>query len=112
MLKKLKMTTFAVVLCLFGFVLVPAAPAWAGVSNNVIEFQKCVKTNKGKPVKKVKCFKAVTKNMIQEQQDLCNEFSKPAIRNSCNSACIKPEWPTWIGVAGRPIYNKAKAFCD
>jgi len=76
MLKKLKMTTFAVVLCLFGFVLVPAAPAWAGVSNNVIEFQKCVKIKKGKPVKKVKCFKALTSMMIKKQKADCKMLSE------------------------------------
>tara|TARA_B100000767_G_C19311118_1_gene347612 strand:+ start:197 stop:457 length:261 start_codon:yes stop_codon:yes gene_type:complete len=72
MLKKLKMTTFAVVLCLFGFVLVPAAPAWAGVSNNASEFNKCEKIKKGKPVKKVKCFKALTRMVMKEQKQLCD----------------------------------------
>ena len=109
MLKKLKMTTFAVVLCLFGFVLVPAAPAWAGVSNNVIEFQKCVKIKKGKPVKKVKCFKAVTKNMIQVQQALCNELKKCERFGGGGGICFSGS-----EVAGRAVFAKIMngKFCD
>ena len=110
MLKKLKMTTFAVVLCLFGFVLVPAAPAWAGVSNNVIEFEKCVQGNKGKPVKKVKCFKAVTKKMIQVQQDLCNELKKCERFGGGGGICFAAN----EGGAGKAVFAKIMngKFCE
>ena len=41
MLKKLKLTKFAAVLCLFGFFLVPAAPAWADIYSQVKEMKRC-----------------------------------------------------------------------
>ena len=71
MLKKLKMTTFAVVLCLFGFVLVPAAPAWAGVVTNAAEYKSCAQIAKGKWKKKAKCFKAIAVSMIKQQELTC-----------------------------------------
>ena len=74
MLKKLKMTTFAVVLCLFGFVLVPAAPAWAGLSNNVEEHKSCAQIAKGKWKKKAKCFKRITANMHNTQVKYCRKL--------------------------------------
>ena len=76
MLKKIKMTTFAAVLCLFGFVLVPAAPAWAGQNNNVINYERCtqIKAKKG-DIKKAKegrdCYKTVAAQAIKEQKEMC-----------------------------------------
>jgi len=68
MLKKLKLTKFAAVLCLFGFVLVPAAPAWADIYSPVADMKKCneILDNFGKTSKKLKyarlgrdCYKQV-----------------------------------------------------
>ena len=55
MLKKLKLTKFAAVLCLFGFVLVPAAPAWADIFSQVADMKKCneILDNFGKTSKKL-----------------------------------------------------------
>jgi len=55
MLKKLKLTKFAAVLCLFGFVLVPAAPAWADIYSSVADMKKCneILDNFGKTSKKL-----------------------------------------------------------
>ena len=74
MLKKLKMTTFAVVLCLFGFVLVPAAPAWAGVSSNAIEFERC--GQKSKESNQLKCLKKLTSQVLKEQRYMCGVTKK------------------------------------
>ena len=72
MLQKFNITAYAVVLCLFGFVLVPAAPAWAGVSEDIVEYERCVNL-KGmqKPKKSLKCFRALTKKMINEKKKIC-----------------------------------------
>ena len=79
MLKKLRMTTFAAVLCLFGFVLVPAAPVYASEQAAIeAQFKKCVKKGimnvKVKKMKKtMKCFKKVAAAAIKKSGDVCGK---------------------------------------
>ena len=74
------MTTFAAVLCLFGFVLVPAAPAWAGLNSNNINYERCtqIKAKKG-DIKKAKegrdCYKTVAAQAIKEQKQICKRIN-------------------------------------
>lgn len=64
MLKKLKMTTFAVVLCLFGFVLVPAAPVLAAELAEETQFERC-KIKKTMKAKKNCCKKFYKRTIVE-----------------------------------------------
>ena len=76
MLKKLKMTTFAAVLGLFGFVLVPAAPVFAeSLAFNKANYERCLK-KRGKSA--VRCFKRVAAKMIASRTQVC---SKKGVRS-------------------------------
>ena len=81
MLKKIKMTTFAAVLCLFGFVLVPAAPAWAGQTKNVVMMNDCtqimVKNGDMESAKDaINCYKYVAAQVIEEQKQMCSRLKQ------------------------------------
>ena len=78
MLKKLKMTTFAAVLGLFGFVLVPAAPVFAepltmqqAAAMQKADYNKCVR--KGKRFK-LECFKKLAAKMIYSRGKVCSSY--------------------------------------
>ena len=77
MLKKLKMTTFAVVLCLFGFVLVPAAPVFA--QTNIMktmqkEINKCQRRWTAANLQ-LKCFEKLVKKYNPGSTGACSEYN-------------------------------------
>ena len=78
MLKKLKMTTFAVVLCLFGFVLVPAAPVFA--QTNIMktmqkEINKCQRRGSKMPNMQLKCFEKLVKKYNPGSTGACSTYN-------------------------------------
>ena len=103
MLKKLKMTTFAAVLGLVGFVLVPAAPAWAGISSNVADQKSCsaitVKggDSKSKKLKNAKkgrdCFALLAATAINERMKICQAFSFANYHKVYKGYIDEPKYP-------------------
>ena len=68
MIQKFKMTTFAAVLCLFGFMLFSAAPVYADRQEN---FQECkdMKWTEGKKAKK-NCFRDLAEELLEINENL------------------------------------------
>ena len=79
MIQKFKMTTFAAVLCLFGFMLFSAAPAYADRQEN---FQECkdMKWTEGKKAKK-NCFR-----------DLAKSYPRSDLKKSGLAVCKGMTW--------------------
>jgi len=78
MLKKLKMTTFAAVLCLFGFVLVPAAPVFA--QTNIMKtmqknINKCQRQGSKMPNMQLKCFEKLVKKYNPGSTGACSTYN-------------------------------------
>ena len=79
MIQKFKMTTFAAVLCLFGFMLFSAAPVYADRQEN---FQECkdMKWTEGKKAKK-NCFR-----------DLAKSYPRSDLKKSGLAVCKGMTW--------------------
>ena len=78
MLQKFNITTYAVVLCLFGFMLFTAAPVFADPQG---EFDDCKEMEKGKGknrLKKLLCFRDLAEELLEINENLRTVSSNDA----------------------------------
>ena len=81
MLQKFNITTYAVVLCLFGFMLFTAAPVFADPQG---EFDDCKEMEKGKGknrLSKLRCFKDLAEELLEINENLRTGDNEDASRS-------------------------------
>ena len=100
MLQKFNITTYAVVLCLFGFMLFTAAPVFADPQG---EFDDCkaMKWKEGKSDKK-NCFRDIAEELLEINENLRTGSNNDASssdgegRDICEMLdALREEVPTW-----------------
>ena len=88
MLQKFNITTYAVVLCLFGFMLFTAAPVFADPQG---EFDDCKEMEKGKGknrLSKLLCFKDLAEELIERNANMRTKISQSSnIQDLSDEAC-------------------------
>ena len=90
MLQKFNITTYAVVLCLFGFMLFTAAPVFADPQG---EFDDCKEMEKGKGknrLSKLLCFKDLAEELIERNANMRTKISQSSnIQDLSDEVCVE-----------------------